>query len=146
MIVLAAVALYMAGAARAGKVQISLPEFVLPIVSELPVLNLSAGPTAVPAPAVTPTSLENGASLYSQGCASCHGENGVGVEGLGTALANSPQVAVLTESEMFAIIRDGRAADAPNNRTGIAMPASGAQENLTDEQIVDIILYIQSLQ
>ena len=47
---------------------------------------------------------------------------------------------------MFAIIRDGRAADAPNNRTGIAMPPSAGQENLTDEQIVDIILYIQSLQ
>ena len=146
MIVLAAVAFYLVGAARAGKVQFSLPEVVLPIVSELPFLELSTDPTATPAPAATPTSLENGALLYSQGCASCHGQNGVGVEGLGTALANSPQVAVLTESEMFAIIRDGRAADAPNNRTGIAMPPSAGQENLTDEQIVDIILYIQSLQ
>ena len=146
LIVLAAVAFYLVGAARAGKVQFSLPEVVLPIVSELPFLELSTDPTATPAPAATPTSLENGALLYSQGCASCHGQNGVGVEGLGTALANSPQVAVLTESEMFAIIRDGRAADAPNNRTGIAMPPSAGQENLTDEQIVDIILYIQSLQ
>ncbi|MDE0197297.1 MAG: disulfide oxidoreductase [Caldilineaceae bacterium] len=146
LIVLIALALYTAGAARAGMVQISLPEFARPIVSELPFVQLSAGPTATPAPTVTPTSLENGASLYSQACASCHGQNGVGVEGLGTALANSPQVSGLTESEMFAIIRDGRAADAPQNRTGIAMPPSGGQPNLTDVQIVDIILYIQSLQ
>ena len=146
LIVIIALALYIAGAARAGKVQISLPEFVLPFVSELQIPGLSTGPTATPLPTATPTSLERGAAYYSQACASCHGENGVGVEGLGTALANSPQTSRLTESEMFAIIRDGRAADAPDNRTGIAMPPSGGQPDLTDEQIVDIILYIQSLQ
>ena len=146
LIALIAIGLYLTGAARAGKVQVSLPEVVFPIVSEFPILGLSADPTATPAPTATPTSLRNGASLYSQGCASCHGENGVGAEGLGTALANSPQVSELSESEMFAIIRDGRAADAPNNRTGIAMPPSGGQLDLTDKQIVDIILYIQTLQ
>ena len=146
LIVLVAIGLYLTGAARAGSVQISLPEVVIPFVSELPILGLSAEPTATPAPTTTPTSLENGASLYSQACASCHGANGIGAEGLGTALANSPQITNLTESEMFAIIRDGRAADAPSNRTGIAMPPSGGQPDLTDEQIVDIILYIQSLQ
>ncbi len=146
LIVLIALTLYLVGAARAGKVQIALPDVVLPIVSELSILELSIGPTPTPPPTATPTSLEQGATSYSQACASCHGENGVGVEGLGTALANSPQVSGLTESEMFAIIRDGRAADAPNNRTGIAMPPSGGQTSLTDEQIVDIILYIQSLQ
>ncbi len=146
LIVLIAIGFYIAGAARAGKVQVSLPEIVLPIVSDLSIVELSAEPTATPAPTATPTSLENGATLYTQACASCHGEHGVGAEGLGTALANSPQVSGLTESEMFALIRDGRAADALDNRTGIAMPPSGGQPNLTDEQIVEIILYINSLQ
>ena len=145
-IVLITIGIYLTGAARAGKLQVSLPEIVFPIVSEIPILGLSADPTAIPVPTATPTSLQNGASLYSQGCASCHGVNGIGAEGLGTALANSPQISVLSESEMFAVIRDGRAADDPNNRTGIAMPPLGGQQDLTDEQIVDIILYIQSLQ
>ena len=146
LIVLIALTLYVVGAARAGKFQVALPEVVLPIISDFSFLELSTGPTATPAPTATPTSLEQGAAHYSQACASCHGDNGVGVEGLGTALTNSPQVSGLTESEMFAIIRDGRAADAPSNRTGIAMPPSGGETGLTDEQIVDIILYIQSIQ
>ena len=145
-VVLIMIGLYVAGAARAGKVHVSLPEVELPILSELPFLELSTDPTPTPAPAATPTSLENGAAHYAEACASCHGELGVGVEGLGTALANSPHVSGLTDDELWTVIRDGRAADASDNRTGIAMPPSGGQPGLTDEQIGDIILYVKSLQ
>ena len=145
-VVLIAVGLYVAGAARAGKVHVSLPDVELPFVSDLSFLNLPADPTPPPAPSATPTSLENGAALYAQACASCHGAHGVGVEGLGTALADSPHVSGLTEDELVTVIRDGRAADAADSRTGIAMPPSGGQSDLTDEQIGDIVLYIKSLQ
>jgi len=145
-VVLIAVGLYVAGAAQAGKVHVSLPDVELPFVSELPFLELSADPTPTPAPSATPTSLENGAALYAQACAPCHGAHGEGVEGLGTALADSPHVSGLTEEELVKVIREGRAADAAGNRTGIAMPPSGGQSDLTDEQIGDIVLFINSLQ
>lgn len=145
-VVLIAVGLYVAGAAQAGKVHVSLPDVELPFVSELPFLELSADPTPTPAPSATPTSLENGAALYAQACAPCHGAHGEGVEGLGTALADSPHVSGLTEEELVKVIREGRAADAADNRTGIAMPPSGGQSDLTDEQIGDIVLFINSLQ
>lgn len=145
-VVLIAIGLYVAGAARAGKVHVSLPDVELPFVSDLSFLNLPADPTPTPTPSATPTSLENGAALYAQACALCHGEHGAGVEGLGTALADSPHVSGLAEDELVTVIRDGRAADAADNRTGIAMPPSGGQSDLTDEQIGDIVLYIKSLQ
>ncbi len=145
-VALIAIGLYVAGAARAGKVHVSLPDVELPFVSDLSFLNFPADPTPTPAPSATPTSLENGAALYAQACAPCHGEYGVGVAGLGTALADSPHVSGLTNDELVTVIRDGRAADAADNRTGIAMPPSGGQSDLTGEQIGDIVLYIKSLQ
>lgn len=145
-IVILAIGLYVVGAVRAGKVHISLPEVELPIVSELPILELFANPTATPLPTATPTSMENGEVLYAQVCASCHGQHGEGVEGLGSVLADSPYIAGLTDSELLTIIRDGRTADASDNRTGIAMPPLGGQPDLTDEQVGDIILFIQKWQ
>lgn len=47
---------------------------------------------------------------------------------------------------MLALIRDGRAADAEDNRTGLAMPARGGQSELSDEQIGYIILVIRDWQ
>ena len=145
-IVLIAVGLYIAGAVSAGKMQISLPEVEIPVISELPFLESSADSTATPEPTATPTSMENGAIHYALSFASCHGENGEGIEGVGSALADSPNVSGLTDSELLSIIRDGRAADAEDNRSGIAMPPLGGQPSLTDEQVDDIILYIQTWQ
>lgn len=145
-VVLIAIGLYVAGASRAGKIHFDVPDVVFPIVSDLPFLELSADPTPTPAPTATPTGLESGAAQFALACASCHGEQGVGVEGLGTSLADSPHVSGLTDEELVSVIRDGRAADAADNRTGIAMPPSGGQADLTDLQIDNIVLYIKSLQ
>ena len=145
-VVLIAIGLYVAGAAQAGKIHVSLPDAALPFATELPFLNLSEEPTPTPTPSATPTSLEDGAALYALACINCHGAQGAGVEGLGTALADSPHVSGVSDDALAAVIRDGRAADAADNRTGIAMPASGGQADLTDEQIGDLVLYIKSLQ
>lgn len=146
LIALVFVGLYLAGSYRAGKVYFSLPAMDIPMLDNLPLIDFSADPTATPGPTPTPSSMENGETLYSQLCASCHGVNGEGADGLGTALTNSPYVSGLTDSELTALIRNGRAAGAPDNRTGIAMPGSGDSTNLTDEQIVDIMNYIKSWQ
>ena len=146
IVIIVVVGLYIAGAVRAGQMEISLRDVKLPGISSLPIVGMSAEATATPEPTATPTSLEAGEALYAQACASCHGAQGEGVDGLGTPLADSPHVAILTDSELLTLIRDGRAADAADSRTGIAMPPRGGQSDLTDAQIEDIILYIRAWQ
>ena len=146
IIVVIALALYVAEAVRAGEMEVSLPDIQISVPSSIPFFDFSADSTATPEPTATPTSQEEGESLYAQACASCHGAQGEGVDGLGTALADSPYVSDLSDDEMLALIRDGRVADAEDNRTGLAMPARGGQSELSDEQIGFIILVIRDWQ
>lgn len=146
LIVLVVIGLYLGGSYRAGKEYFSIPAINIPIIADLPFMEFVAGPTATPVATATPSSAGNGETLYSQYCASCHGDNGEGQEGLGTALADSPNVSGMTDIELKALIRDGRAAGAPDNRTGIAMPGIGTASNLTEGQIEDIISYIKAWQ
>lgn len=145
-VVVIALALYAAEAVRAGEMEISLPDIQISVPSSFPFLEFSTDSAATPEPKATPTNQERGESLYSQACASCHGAQGEGVEGLGTPLSDSPYVAELSDDKLLALIRDGRAADADDNRTGLAMPARGGQSELSDEQIGYIILVIRNWQ
>lgn len=145
-VVVIALALYAAEAVRAGEMEISLPDIQISVPSSFPFLEFSTDSAATPEPTATPTNQERGESLYSQACASCHGAQGEGVERLGTPLSDSPYVAELSDEELLALIRDGRAADADDNRTGLAMPARGGQSELSDEQIGYIILVIRNWQ
>lgn len=87
-----------------------------------------------------------GAELYSQTCQACHGEGGVGVPGLGKDLTSSDFVKGLSDAELLEFIKKGRDAGDPDNTTGIAMPPKGGNSSLSDEQIMDIIAYIRSIQ
>jgi len=131
---------------RAGEMEISLPDIQISVQSSIPFLELSTDSAATPEPTATPTNQERGESLYSQACASCHGAQGEGAEGLGTPLSDAPYVAELSDDELLALIRDGRAAEAEDNRTGLAMPARGGQSELSEEQIGYIILVIRDWQ
>ena len=142
IVVVIALALYVAEAVRAGEMEISLPDIQISVPSSIPFLELSTDSAATPEPTATPTNQERGESFYSQACVSCHGAQGEGVEGLGTPLSESPYVDELSDDELLDLIRDGRAADAEDNRTGLAMPARGGQSELSDEQIGYIILVI----
>ena len=66
-----------------------------------------------------------GLALYTSTCQACHGEGGVGVEGLGKPLATSEFVQGHTDEELVAFIAIGRGAADPENTTGIAMPPRG---------------------
>ena len=152
LFVVAAIGLFVAAAVQAGKLQITLPVEGMTLVEQLPfserleMAGLSPASTAAPDPTATPTNLESGQVLYLQGCSSCHGANGVGVEEMGTPLADSPTVAALTDSELASVIREGRASDADDNRSGLAMPPLGGLSELTDEQIGHLVLYLRELQ
>ncbi|MBN2366843.1 MAG: cytochrome c [Calditrichaeota bacterium] len=89
---------------------------------------------------------EAGKSLYVQNCSVCHGENGLGVKGLGKDLVHSEYVDSLSDAELLKYVNEGRTVDDPRNTTGIPMPPKGGNPALTDQQIMHIIAYMRLLQ
>lgn len=87
-----------------------------------------------------------GEEQYNQVCIACHGPGGEGVEGLGKPFTTSEFVASQSDQELLEFIKQGRPIDHPDNTTGVDMPPKGGNPALTDDQIMDIIAYIRTLQ
>lgn len=87
-----------------------------------------------------------GEELYNQVCISCHGPDGEGIEGLGKPFSTSEFVANHSDQELLEFVKQGRPISDPENTTGVDMPPKGGNPALTDEQILDIIAYIRTLQ
>lgn len=90
-------------------------------------------------------SADKGEQLFAGTCASCHGQDAKGLEGLGKDLTASEWVAEQTDDQLIEMINTGRPASHELNTTGVDMPPKGGNPALTDEQILDIIAYIQTL-
>ena len=88
---------------------------------------------------------EDGESLYIT-CAGCHGAGGEGIDGLGVALTQNEYIQSHSDAELVAYIIEGRAADAPENRSGLAMPAWGGNPSLTQRNLTDIVAYLRTLE
>ncbi len=88
----------------------------------------------------------DGATLYQQACAACHGAQLEGVEGLGNTLAPSEFVTERNDDEMLAFIRAGRGLDDPDNTSGLVMPESGGRPDLNDAQMLSIIQHMRTEQ
>jgi len=93
--------------------------------------------------AASPT-LEEGKALYEQACAACHGFDGAGIPTLGNTFIGSEFLATNDDAAVLAMIRAGREPGAPENKSGVAMPASGGRPDLTDAQLTAIIGYIRN--
>ncbi len=87
-----------------------------------------------------------GEVLFNQVCIACHGAGGVGVEGLGKNMVTSTFIHDQNDDQLLAFIKTGRPVGDPLNTTGVDMPPKGGNPALTDEQLIDIIAYIRSLQ
>jgi disulfide bond formation protein DsbB len=87
-----------------------------------------------------------GEEMYNQVCIACHGPGGAGIENLGKDMTTSEFIADSTDAEMLAFVKTGRPVGHPDNTTGVDMPPKGGNPALTDEQIMDIIAYIRTLQ
>ena len=87
-----------------------------------------------------------GEKLYASTCAACHGPDARGLPNLGKDLVDSDFVKGLSDQELLAFIKKGRPTSDPANTTGVDMPPKGGNPSLTDQQILDIIAYIRSLQ
>ena len=111
----------------------------------------AAQPTEAPADddgeqAVAAGDPENGQQLYTQSCSSCHGPDATGIENLGRDLTNNEFIQNNSDEELLAFVKEGRPAGDPNNTTGVDMPPKGGNPAITDEQILDIIAYLRTLQ
>jgi mono/diheme cytochrome c family protein len=109
----------------------------------------AAQPAAAPAgelPAgVTPAMVEEGLALYNGAgiCYTCHGQNGVGVTGLGPALGDAEWLhSDGSYDAIVAQILKGVAAN--ESKSGVAMPAKGGSA-ITDDQAKAVAAYVYSL-
>ena len=101
----------------------------------------SGGASAVAAP-----DAGNGEKVFEATCVACHGSGGEGIDGLGKPLPGSTFIAGLSDSELAEFIEVGRSTSDPANTTGVAMPAKGGNSGLSEQDIVDIVAFIRTIQ
>ncbi len=87
-----------------------------------------------------------GKEQYDVLCVACHGPSGEGIEGLGKPFTTSEFLTEKSDQEMVEFIKVGRPSGDPLNTTGVDMPPKGGNPALTDDQIMDIIAYVRTLQ
>ena len=102
-------------------------------------------PTRAPVEGASPE-VVHGEELASQSCSACHGQDFKGVPGLGASFYDSTFIQNHTDDELVEFIKEGRANDAPDNGSGIAMPPYGGNTRLTDEDLSDIVAFLRTLQ
>lgn len=90
-------------------------------------------------------SIAAGQQLYQQSCVGCHGADAQGIPNLGNPLVGSAIIAQ-PDAEVLAFINAGVDLNSPNNTTGLVMPPKGGRPDLSDEQILQIVSYLRSLQ
>lgn len=90
--------------------------------------------------------VENGKQQFTTICATCHGTQGEGIQGLGKALVKSEYVKNHSDAELAKLLEEGRPADHPENTTKVAMPPKGGSPGLTAQDIADIVAYLRTLQ
>lgn len=95
--------------------------------------------------ALDPAKVRAGESSFQTICSACHGFNALGIPGLGKPLIGSEFVNSQTDEELLAFLQVGRAVTDPLNTTGVQMPPRGGNPNFTDDQLLEIISYIRSL-
>ncbi len=85
-------------------------------------------------------SREAAAALYTQACAGCHGPANAGMQ-----LIRAEYLRQRSDLEVIALIRAGRSATAPENFSGVAMPANGGQIGISDEQLAALVRYLREV-
>ncbi|MBS0189072.1 MAG: c-type cytochrome [Planctomycetes bacterium] len=90
--------------------------------------------------------IASGNKIFHSLCVACHGQNGVGIAGNGKALAKNTFVQSLNDDQLLAFVKQGRAPSDPKNTTGIQMPPKGGNPAMSDDDILDVISYLRTLQ
>lgn len=90
--------------------------------------------------------IASGNKLFHSTCVACHGQGGVGVPGNGKSLANNAFIQSLDDDALLAFIQQGRSPTDPLNTTGIQMPPKGGNPAMTEDDLLDVISYLRTLQ
>jgi mono/diheme cytochrome c family protein len=90
--------------------------------------------------------IASGTKLFGSTCIACHGAGGVGIKGNGKALARNDFISSLDDDALLAFVKRGRDPGDPKNTTGVAMPPKGGNPALSDDDLLDIIAYLRTLQ
>ncbi len=88
----------------------------------------------------------NGKSLFVTTCATCHGPTGQGIAGNAPSLRISSFIKSSDEATIASLIRGGRAATDPANKTGKVMPARGGNPFLDEAKIGDLAAFLKDLE
>ena len=79
-------------------------------------------------------------------CAGCHGPDAKGLSNLGKDLTISEFVKNSSDEELVTMIKTGRPISDPANTVGVDMPPKGGNPAFTDEDLLNIVAYIRTLQ
>lgn len=123
-----------------------LPEAVAPVVAAVTEDDKAKALAAAGGDAELAEYIAHGSKVYASTCIACHGKDGVGIQGNGKALAKNEFVKSLNDDALLAFIKRGRDPGDPKNTTGVGMPARGGNPALTDDDLLDVIAYVRTLQ
>ena len=87
-----------------------------------------------------------GEKTYQQACLACHGADAKGMPSLGKDLTTSDFVKDQSDAELLEFVKIGRPAGDPLNTQGIDMPPKGGNPALSDDDIMNIIAFVRTLE
>ena len=119
--------------------------FRVTLLAAVLALALSAcggGAASTPTPA---GDAAHGQELFTGTCSSCHGPDAKGLPGLGKDLTTSEFVKGKTDVELVEFFKTGRPSSDPLNTTGIDMPPRGGNPVLSDDDLVDIVAFVRTV-
>ena len=106
----------------------------------------SPGGRAAPALPLLPASPDRGKPVFMRTCAACHGPDGGGVKGQGASLRDSAFVRGKTDDQLLAFVKVGRQPFDPETRLHLTMPARGGNPSLTDQNLLDAVAVVRTIQ
>jgi len=90
--------------------------------------------------------IAHGTTLFASTCAACHGKDAKGLPALGKSLANNEFVRKLDDDALLAFVKKGRDPGDPANTTKVGMPPKGGNPALSDDDLLDVIAFLRTLQ
>jgi mono/diheme cytochrome c family protein len=90
--------------------------------------------------------IAHGTKVFAATCSACHGKDARGLPKNGKDLVASEFARKKTDEELLAFLKQGRDPGNPANTTGVAMPPKGGNPALSEDDLLDVIAYVRSLQ
>ncbi len=123
----------------------TLPAFVAPVVVASSAQK-SAALVAAGGDVELAGFIAHGDSVFHSICIACHGKGGVGIKGNGKALVGNDFIKSISDDALLAFVKQGRGPSDAKNTTGIQMPPKGGSPALSDDDLLDVIAYLRTLQ